>query len=82
MRCCSTGLSPGESQAPDARWKRVTCFWNELHTCGQPGATTWEVLESLENEVTECLYRNPPDIGLAESLTAQAAALIAGFIDP
>ena len=57
-------------------------FWNELHTCGNPGATTWEVLESLEMEVMECLYRrSPPDTVRAESLTAQAALLIDGFID-
>jgi len=82
MRCCSTGLSPGELQALDARLKRIADFWNGLHTCGDPDATTWEVLESLENEVTECLYRSPPNVGCAESLTAQAALLIAGFIDP
>ena len=82
MRSCSPELSPGALQALDARMKRITAFWNELHTCGDPGATTWDVLESLENKVTECLYRSPPDVSSAESLTAQAALLISGFIDP
>jgi len=82
MKSCSPELSPDELWVLDARWKWIIHFWNELHTCGDPGATTWEVLESLEMEVMECLYRrSPPDTVRAESLTAQAALLIDGFID-
>lgn len=82
MKSCSPELSSGELWVSDARWKWIIHFWNELHTCGNPGATTWEVLESLEKEVMECLYRrSPPDIEGAASITAKAGHLIAGFID-
>ncbi len=81
MKSCSPELSPDESWASNARWKWIVHFWNELRTCGNPGATTWEVLESLERQVTECLDHDPPDIGEAESLTALAALLIAGQND-
>lgn len=82
MNGCNTKLSPGELQASDAHRKRISDFWNELRTCGDPGATNWEALESLENEVTECLYLSPPDLVRADSLTAKAALLIGGFDEP
>ena len=71
-------LSPGDSQATDARRQQLIEFWNELRTCDDPGATTWEVLEPLERQVTEYLDHDPPDIRGAESMTAFAALLIAG----
>lgn len=81
MKIVFVQLSPDEPQATDARRQQLIEFWNELRTCGDSGATTWEVLDALENEVTGCLYRSPPDVDRAESLTAQAALLIAGFIE-
>lgn len=74
-------LSPDDPQATNARCQRVVEFWNELRTWGDSGATTWEVLESLERQVTECLDHAPPEVGEAESLTALAALLIAGQSD-
>jgi hypothetical protein len=80
MRVLIAELSPDDPQST-ARCQQLIGFWNGLRTCGDSGATTWEVLDALENEVTGCLYRSPPDIGQAESLTAQAALLIAGFTE-
>ena len=74
-------LSPDDPQATDARRQQLVEFWNELRTEGNSGATTWEVLESLERQVTERLDHASPDIGEAESLTALAALLIAGHSD-
>lgn len=74
-------LSPDDPQVDEARIWEIVNFWNGLRTCGESGATTWEVLESLEHQVTECLCDDPPNIRGAESLTAQAALLIAGFTD-
>ncbi len=74
-------LSPDDPQATDAHRQQLIEFWNELRTGGSSGATTWEVLESLERQVTECLDHDPPEIGEAESLTAFAALLIAGQSD-
>ena len=70
-------LSPDEPNI-EARCQQIVDFWNELRTCGDPGETTWEVLEPLERQATECLDDDPPDIRGAESITAYAALLIAG----
>ena len=81
MSVVFTELSPDDPKATDFLRQQLVEFWNELRTCGDSGATTWEVLDLLEKDVTECLYRSPPDIARAESLTAQAALLIAGFTE-
>lgn len=56
----------------------IVDFWNAVRVCGDPGATTWEELETIEREVTSCLARQIPDVEKAESLTARAMRLIAG----
>ena len=73
-----TGLSPVEPNPMKDRIRQIVEVWNELDCCGQAGATTWGVLEELRLEVTECLYRAPPDVSRAESLTAYAFLLIDG----
>ena len=78
MNAHCTNLSPDDPQIVEARRQQLVEFWNELRTCGDPGATTWEVLEPLERQATEYLDNDPPDIRGAESTTAQAALLIAG----
>ena len=78
MKTHCAELSPDDPQASEARRQQIIDFWNVLRTCGDPGATTWEVLEPLERQVTEYLDDDPPDIRGAESLTALAALLIAG----
>lgn len=81
MQLPRSGLSSDSPQKPDATIQAIIEFWNGLRICDESIATTWEVLGSLESRVTECLYRKPPDIDLAESLTAKAALLIAGFTE-
>ena len=78
MRIVFVELSPDDPHVTDARRQQLIEFWNELRTCGDPGATTWVVLESLERQVTECLDHDPPNVGGAESLTALAALLMMG----
>jgi hypothetical protein len=43
---------------------------------GDAGATTWEVLDRIRDEVTECLISKPARIDEAESLTANALWLL------
>lgn len=81
MKIVFSELSPGDPQTTDACFQKIIDFWNGLRTSGDPGATTWEVLESLERDVTEFLDRDPPNIGAAQSLTALAGLLILGNND-
>jgi hypothetical protein len=69
------GLSPGDRQRQIARW------WDQLRAGEDPGATTWEVLDPLERQVTDCLGRDPPDLDRADRLTAKAFLLVAGQED-
>jgi hypothetical protein len=78
MKIHCTELSPDDPQTVEARCQQIIDFWNWLRTCGDPGATTWEVLEPLERQVTEYLDDVPPNMGGAESTTALAALFIAG----
>ncbi|MAT72049.1 MAG: hypothetical protein CMJ58_21295 [Planctomycetaceae bacterium] len=59
----------------------IIAFWSELRVSDDTGDTTWEALEPLEQQVTESLNRDPPDIALAMSLTRKAQRLIAGLDD-
>jgi hypothetical protein len=74
MLSFSDGLSPGDRE----RAKGVAKFWNDYDVCGDPGGTTREVLEGLKQEVTDCLYKKPPDICGAERRTVVAMMLIEG----
>lgn len=58
--------------------QQIAEWWSELRVCGESGAATWEELDALEQEVTDCLARKLPDVNRAESLTAYAMLLIAG----
>lgn len=60
------------------RLQQIVDFWNALRISGDSGATTWEELEKLEHEVTDCLTRQSPDVDGAESLTGRAMLLLAG----
>lgn len=76
-----SGLSPEYPDSAEERIRQIVEFWNVLDTCGDPGETTWGVLEDLRLEVTECLDRAPPDVNKAESLTAYALLLMTGTDD-
>lgn len=74
-----TGFLPDNSHPnPDNQRQFIIEFWNELRACDETGETSWEVLEPLERQVTEALYRDPPDYGKANWVTALAMLLIAG----
>jgi hypothetical protein len=45
---------------------------------GDARATSWDVLETIQAQVTECLYFDPPDLERAEGLTAKAFLLREG----
>ncbi|BBO34203.1 hypothetical protein [Lacipirellula parvula] len=73
------GLSTEEALALQHRIDRIVAFWGWLRVGDDPGQTSWEELDSLEREVTECLQSGTPaDISRAESLTAQASFLMTG----
>ncbi len=73
------GLSPTLSATDRERIQCLVDFWNVCTANDDSGETTKEVLEELQREVTDCLYRNPPDIKMAERLTARAFHLIEGW---
>lgn len=77
--CTTSGCPPGDScDSLENRIRRIAEFWSQLRICEELGATTWRALEPIERLVTDCLYKQPPDIGRAESLTALAMLMIAG----
>jgi len=71
-------LSSGDPPDRDHRLQQVIDFWNGLSCHGDAGETTWEVLEDLQTQVSDCLSREPVDLERAESLTAYAALLMSG----
>ncbi len=52
--------------------------WLGLSMSGDARATSWDVLETIQAQVTECLYFDPPDLERAEGLTAKAFLLREG----
>ena len=74
-------LSPEQLGTQERQTEAIVSMWNELRVGGNSGATTWEVLDALERQVSECLCRKPPDLGEARSLTYKAALLMAGSDD-
>jgi hypothetical protein len=78
MRSDCIGLPPRLSATDREKIQLIVDFWNGYMADGDSGHTTKEVLEELQREVTDCLYRDPPDINLAERLTARVLHLIEG----
>lgn len=78
MKSRYDGSSPESDHADRPRIAAIVAFWNQWRVCEETGRTSWEALELLEREVTECLNRDPPNIDRAESLTARAKFLIVG----
>ena len=76
--CAQLDLSPDEADTAEVRIRLMVDWWNDLRVCDDSGATTWEELDGLEREVTDCLAKKPPDANRAEALTAYAMLLIAG----
>ena len=76
--CSSRELLPLKPTEYERKHRLITEFWTALYDDGDAGATTWEALDRLRDRVTTALGERPPDLGLAESLTARAAMLITG----
>ena len=76
--CAQLDLSPDEADTAEVRIRLMVDWWNDLRVCDDSGATTWEELDKLEREVTDCLAKKPLDVNRVEALTAYAMLLIAG----
>ena len=63
----------------DKKLRDIEDFWNQFNSSDELAAAHWGVLGPLEREVTEALYRNPPDIVAAWSATARAWAHLTGI---
>lgn len=74
------GLLSGPEDDKD-RVHQIGEVWNKIRSLDDPGQTTWETIEALERDVTECLVRRPPDIAKAASVTFKTLLLIAGQHD-
>jgi hypothetical protein len=72
--------SPGGLADCAERIQQVVDFWTALYVGGDPGETTWGVLDEIQAEVTDCLSREPKDLDRAEGLTAYAAMLMSGQV--
>jgi hypothetical protein len=57
----------------------IVDFWNSLYLGEDAGETTWDELGTLQAQVTDALAADPPNVTLAETLTAYAAALVSGM---
>jgi len=77
------GRLPPAGDSGDESTRPIVEFWNQVRVCDATGQTSWEILEPLERQVTECLVRRRPrDLDRAASLTALAMILIAGQGEP
>jgi len=74
---CS-GLPPEALTAQRERIDAIVSFWNEVRINDDSGSTSWEVLEDLERQVTECLSNVLADIDRAERLTSRAMLSMTG----
>jgi hypothetical protein len=74
--------SPGPNPDPGDQKQRVLWivdFWQLLVLGEDAGETTWEELDTLQAQVTDALAADPPNVTLAETLTAYAAARVSGL---
>ncbi len=77
MECHTTQLSPAEPEDDRSVRESIVDFWRELSMSGDAGCTTWEVLEPLQDRVTECLALGR--LPQAANLTGKALCLISGL---
>ncbi len=71
-------LSPVEPLTVQDRVNLIREIWHSWSMSGDAGATTWDVLEGIQAQVTDCLYfgsTHVESIEMAESLTAKAFLL-------
>ena len=70
------------SRSDEDRIAALRRFWQALFQGKDPGSTHWEVLDFFDSRVEQCLGNSPPDIDLAEELTAEAMLHITGQKKP
>lgn len=71
-------LSLAEPLTVQDRVNLLREIWHTLNMSGDAGATTWDVLDRIQAQVTDCLSAgssDPDQIEVAESLTAKAFIL-------
>jgi hypothetical protein len=74
-------LSSAEPLSVEERVDLLKKIWHGWSMSGDAGATTWDVLEAIQAQVTDCLYfgsKRLDYLEMAESLTAKAFGLMAG----
>lgn len=72
-------IATGCSVSDRARVDALRAFWQRyVRLSKTPGATTWENLDYYYSRVDRCLGSCPPDIDLAESITARALLEFSG----
>ena len=75
-------LLPAElPRSAPVRRQLIVDWWMGLERSGDAGATTWEVLDVLRDQVTYALMKGAASLVEAESLTAQAMLLVAGLAE-
>lgn len=72
----SFGTPPGYED----RRQAVIGWWMELSRSGDAGCSSWEVLDPIQNQVTEALAAGPPGLQMAEHHTARALLLWSGQV--
>jgi hypothetical protein len=77
MRSSRDGPFDGSS-FNQLRRETIVDWWTQLEMSDDCGRTTWEVLDPIRDRVTACLGLSPPQIDMAEHLTALALRLITG----
>ena len=78
MASDSRSAPPGS----EIRHQAIVEWWTEVSRSGDAGCTSWEVLDSIQAQVTAALALGPPSIDRAEHLTARAIMLWSGQIEP
>jgi hypothetical protein len=81
MTVSDRGQLPAWTDQEMARREQLLEWWSHIRIAHDPGATTREVLGSLERQVIDCLMADAPRLSEAESATAKALMLIAGQVE-
>jgi hypothetical protein len=68
--------SNSENRRNNKLRKEIAEFWSALRF-EELGPRVWEVLEPMERQVMDCLFKDRPLIKMAESLTAKAMRFLA-----
>jgi hypothetical protein len=75
-------VDPSPGGKPDLEWRlhQIRVFWEQLYVGGNPEETSWQELDALHDQVMKAITATPPDVSLAETLTAYAGLLMTGLL--